>query len=50
MASRAWQLRRNVSRNDGSCVALAELIGATSATLDRRPARSPGLRCRVAAP
>ena len=50
LASRAWALRQNLSIYDGSYVALAELIGATLVTLDRRLGRAPDLRCRVATP
>lgn len=47
LAPRAWQLRRNLSIYDASYVALAELLGITLVTLDRRIAGAPGLRCRV---
>ena len=50
LASRAWELRRNLTTYDAGHVALAELLGATLVTLDRRIARAPGLRCSVAVP
>jgi predicted nucleic acid-binding protein len=50
LAIRAWQLRRNLSIYDASYVALAELLGATLVTLDRRIAGAPGLRCAIATP
>ena len=50
LAGRAWELHRNLSSYDAGYVALAELIGATLLTLDKRIARSPGLRYAVATP
>lgn len=50
LASRAWQLRRNLSIYDAGYVALAELLDATLVTLDRRIAGAPGVRCTVSAP
>lgn len=50
LASRAWELRRNLSSYDASYVALAELTGATLVTLDRRISRAPDLRCTIATP
>ena len=50
LASRAWELRRNLSSYDASYVALAELIEAPLVTLDRRIGRAPGVRCPVATP
>jgi predicted nucleic acid-binding protein len=50
LAARAWQLRLNLSIYDASYVALAELLGATLITLDRRIGRAPGLRCAIATP
>lgn len=40
LLSRAWQLRHNISFYDGLYVALAELLGASLITLDRRLARA----------
>jgi predicted nucleic acid-binding protein len=50
LATRAWQLRLNLSIYDASYVALAELTGATLITLDRRITRAPGVRCAIATP
>lgn len=50
LATRAWQLRLNLSIYDASYVALAELTGATLVTLDRRIGLAPGLRCTIATP
>ena len=50
LASRAWQLRQNLSIYDAAYVALAELVGATLVTLDRRLQGAPGLKCAVATP
>jgi predicted nucleic acid-binding protein len=50
VASRSWELRRNLSSYDAGYVALAELTGATLVTLDRRVTRATGVRCAVATP
>jgi predicted nucleic acid-binding protein len=50
LAIRAWQLRQNLSIYDASYVALAEMLGATLVTLDRRIGRAPGSRCTIATP
>lgn len=50
LASRTWELRRNLSTYDASYVALAELTGATLITLDVRITRAAGVRCPVATP
>ncbi len=47
LATRVWELRRNLTSYDASYVALAELLDAPLVTLDRRLSRSPGLKCRV---
>lgn len=47
-ASRAWELRKNLSIYDASYVALAEALETTLVTLDSRMARAPGLRCAIA--
>jgi predicted nucleic acid-binding protein len=44
---RAWELRHNVRAYDALYVALAEGLGATLLTLDRRLAEAPGIRCAV---
>lgn len=48
LAPRAWELRSNLTIYDASYVALAEALGATLVTLDRRIARTPGVGCTVA--
>jgi len=50
LAARAWELRRNLTAYDASYVALAELLGGTLVTLDRRIAGAPGLQCAIATP
>jgi predicted nucleic acid-binding protein len=50
LASRAWELRENLSIYDATYVALAELADATLVTLDRRIGGAPGLRCTVTTP
>jgi predicted nucleic acid-binding protein len=49
-SSRVWALRTNLSTYDASYVALAELIGTTLVTLDRRIARAPDVRCTITTP
>ncbi len=44
---RVWQLRDNLSAYDALYVALAESLGATLLTRDRRLASAPGHRARV---
>ena len=50
VAVRAWEMRGNVRSYDAWYVALGELLGAPVATLDRRLANSPGLRCEFRTP
>lgn len=50
LAVRAWELRANLSSYDATYIALAEPLGATLITLDRRIARAPGPRCVVVTP
>jgi predicted nucleic acid-binding protein len=50
LAVRAWQLRLNLSIHDASYVALAELLGTTLVTLDRRIGLAPGPRCSIVTP
>ena len=47
LLDRVLELRDVVSACDGTYVALAELLGATVVTGDRRLSRAPGLRCPV---
>lgn len=50
LLDRAWELRDNVRGYDALYVALAEALDATLLTLDRRLAKSPGIRCPVVVP
>ena len=50
VASRAWELRDNLTLYDAWYVALAELLGTELATLDRRLTRAPGPMCRFVVP
>lgn len=50
LATRAWELRQNLTSYDASYVALAELLDAALVTLDRGIGRAPNLRCTVATP
>jgi predicted nucleic acid-binding protein len=50
LATRAWELRLNLSIYDASYVALAELLDVELVTLDRRIARAPGPRCTISTP
>lgn len=47
LLDRAWELRHNVRSYDGLYVALAEAMGATLLTLDRRLADAPGPACEI---
>ena len=47
LLDRAWELRENVRGWDAVYVALAEALGATLLTLDRRLGRVAGLACPV---
>jgi predicted nucleic acid-binding protein len=49
-ATRAWELRENITAYDAWYVALAESLAATLATVDLRLSRAPGPRCPVATP
>lgn len=49
-ASRAWELRENVTCYDAWYVALAEFLGSRVATLDLRLARAAGPRCGFETP
>ena len=50
VASRAWELRDNVTLYDAWYVALAEMLDTELATLDRGLIRAPGTKCRFVAP
>lgn len=47
LLGRVWELRHTMSPYDAACVALAELLEGELVTLDRKPAKAAGLRCRV---
>ena len=47
LLDRVLELRDAVSAYDGTYIALAELLGATMVTGDRRLSRAPGVRCPV---
>ncbi|MCG2797977.1 MAG: type II toxin-antitoxin system VapC family toxin [Cellulomonas sp.] len=47
VAARVWELRGGLTAYDAAYVALAEYLGATLLTADRRLAGAPGLRCEV---
>jgi predicted nucleic acid-binding protein len=47
LAPAAWRLRHNVSYYDALYVALADRLGATLLTGDKRLANAPGLPCKV---
>jgi predicted nucleic acid-binding protein len=49
-ASRAWELRANVTTCDAWYVALAEALGAEMVTLDERLSRASGPRCAFLRP
>lgn len=50
LATRAFELRRNLTAYDASYAALAELLEGSLVTLDRRIARAPGVECPVVTP
>ncbi len=49
-ASRAWELRSNITSYDAWYVAVAEFFGAKLATLDLRLSRAAGPRCEFVTP
>jgi predicted nucleic acid-binding protein len=49
-APRVWQLRTNATAYDAWYVALAEALSAPLATLDRKLARAPTVRCTFRLP
>ena len=50
LLARAWELRHTVRGWDAAYVALAEALGATLLTLDRRLAAATGPLCRIEVP
>jgi predicted nucleic acid-binding protein len=49
-APRVWELRDNVTSYDAWYIALAESLGVSVATLDRRMTQAPGPRCTFEIP
>lgn len=47
LLSRIWELRDNHTPYDAAYVALAEALGASLLTADRRVARAPGAGCKI---
>jgi predicted nucleic acid-binding protein len=47
LLARCWELRDNLTMYDAAYVALAEALGATLLTGDRRLAAAPGPRCEI---
>lgn len=47
LARRAFDLRANVTPYDGVYIALAEALGCSLLTADKRLARAPGVHCTV---
>lgn len=50
LATRAWELRHDLSSYDAAYVALAETLDSGMVSLDERLSRAPGLRCTVLTP
>jgi predicted nucleic acid-binding protein len=50
LATRAWELRMNLSIYDATYVALAEITDLTLITLDKRLAKAAGAKCRITTP
>lgn len=48
--ARVWELRHNVTAYDAWYVAVAEMLGAPVATLDRRLIGATGPRCAFVVP
>jgi predicted nucleic acid-binding protein len=47
LATRAWELRKNLSIYDAAYVALAEMTELPLVTLDAHLAKAPGVRCQI---
>jgi len=50
LITRSWELRSVLSSYDSMYVAAAELLGLPFATVDRKIASAPGVRCEVLTP
>ena len=50
VASRVWDLRKNITSYDAIYVAVAEVLGLPLATLDKSLARAPGPVCEFLTP
>lgn len=50
VGTRVWELRASVTAYDAFYVAVAELVGAPLATLDRKLTKAPGTRCKFRVP
>jgi predicted nucleic acid-binding protein len=50
LLARMWGLRENARASDAAFIALAEALGASLVTTDRRLARVPGTRARMVTP
>lgn len=50
LATRAWELRLNLSIYDAAYVALAEITELTLVTLDKGLAKASDTKCRIATP
>ncbi|HVX46642.1 MAG TPA: type II toxin-antitoxin system VapC family toxin [Mycobacteriales bacterium] len=47
LLERIWELRHNMSAYDATYIALAETLGTSLLTADRRLGRAPGARCPI---
>lgn len=47
LLERVWELRHSMSAYDATYIALAETLGTSLLTADRRLSRAPGARCAI---
>ena len=47
LLERSWALRKNMTAYDAAYVAVAEALGATLVTCDRKLSRAPGTQLRI---